>query len=219
MNDESRQELLASVNALITSPDAHSIFDAVNALSPVVAAHPITLTSFELIRPLLLLRQRDKEATTRVLDLIEQRRLALGYDELRPAVPGGYDKVSYMREFMDRKRERQRTAVEIENMLRPERDKLVGNARLEFMNRQSARWKVLRDAFLDRVKAANGDKRLSKEQVQQALDQFWSAVDDELEAKRKAAQEELLKPAAQRRPNDISLTNLVEALQFDPYKK
>ena len=103
-------------------------------------------------------------------------------------------------------------------MLRPERDKLVGNARLEFMNRQSAKWKEARDRFLTVAKDANGGS-LTREQEDAALQQFWTAVDQDLARQEEVARREMLKPVHQRAARDVSLAALDTALKFDPYKK
>jgi len=211
---------LEAVNILIASPNAHEQFEAVETISRIAAIHPIKLTGEGAsMNALLKLRVSDPAAYERVLELVEKRRADLGYDALRTPKGAGYDKVEYMRQFMDQKRERQRLAAEIENMLRSDRDKLVGSARLEFMRRQSAKWKLQRDAFLERARAGLGTKSLDKEQMQAALAQFWSAVDEELEARHAAAKAELLKPAGKRHVPDVQLDVLLAALKFDPYKK
>src|SRR4051812_23821367 len=136
MESEEKQELLEAVTALITSPDAHELLDSLNSLYPLKrAGHPVALTgAAAVLNAMLRLRIADAPGYERVLDMIEMKRVALGYDTLRKgtAADKGYDKVEYMRQFMDQKRERQRLAATIENLRRPEKDQLVGNARLEF---------------------------------------------------------------------------------------
>lgn len=219
MNHDDKQELLGAVNALITSPDAFDLFESLEVVGQLASRQPVALTgSAAILNPLLKLRVADKEAYARVLDLIDSRRAALLYEPLQKPTDTGYNKVEYMRGFMEQKRQRERRAVEIENMLRPPRDRLVGNARLEFMRRQSAKWKDLRDAFVAKAKEAAGGS-LTKDQQQTVLSQFWKAVDDDLDTRFETAKLDQLKPASQRAPRDVSLASLTDALQFDPYKK
>jgi hypothetical protein len=218
MDTDAKQELLAAVNMLITSPDAHQLLDATEAVSRIAGAHPVKLTGDAApMNALVRLRIEDPDAWDRVLNLIEQRRLEMGFDPLRTKADG-YDKVAYMRQFMEQKRERQKVAVEIENLIRGERDALRGNARLEFMRRQSQRWKEQRDAYLDRAKVQLKTTTLTREQMQAALAQFWEVVDADLDQRLKQAKVDALKPGTHVRP-EVQLDVLLSTLKFDPYKK
>lgn len=219
MEPERKQELLEAVSALITEPNAHDLYDTLRAIIPTALRHPIRLSDgAAVLNPLLKLRVADEAAYTRVLDLIERRRAELDYDPLEvPDGPSAYDKVAYMREFMEQKRQRQRVAADIENMLRPERDKLVGNHRLEFMRQQSLRWKLQLDEYLAKAKDAAGGK-MTKEQLSKSRGLFWSAVDDELERRREAARIESLKPPHMRQPTATVEADLLRVLEQDPYE-
>jgi hypothetical protein len=216
---EQRQALLEAVNLLIASPKAHQLYETVEGVAHLAARYPVRLANdADGVNALLDLRVKDQQAYERVIELIEGKRASLGYDPLRSAKEG-YNKTQYMREFMEQKRERERLAVEIENMLRGDKNKLVGMARLEFMRRQSARWKEQRDAFLERAKEKVKAPALSKDQMRAALAQFWQAVDEELEIRHKQVKTEMLKPTNKRQQPDIQLDTLLAALEFDPYKQ
>lgn len=219
MDAETKIAVVAAVNTLITSPNAHELYASLEAAGKVPTQYPVSLRGEAAVfNELLDLRRADPGAYERVIDLAEQRRETFGFDALRHAVPPGYNKVSYQREFMAQKRDRQRVAAEIENTVRPERDRLIGNARLEFMRRQSMRWKEQRDAFLQRARDAHGG-RLSVGQIQTILTQFWSAVDADLEARLKQAKLGLNSTTAQKRGDGVTLESLEAALRFDPYQK
>lgn len=192
-----KQALLEAASALITSPEAHSLLEALDSIFPLArVGHPVGLSGdAAALNPMLRLRLKDVEAYGRVLDMVESKRLSLGYDSLRKgtAADRGYDKVEYMRQFMDQKRERQRLAAAVENIRRPERDKLVGNARLEFMRRQSMRWKELRDEAMEHARHQNGGT-MTETLRKNTLDRFWTAVDDDLAAKMEAAKRAALTP-------------------------
>lgn len=199
MEAQDKQLLLEAVNALIQSPQAHEWYDALTAAVPLAQRHPIKLSDGPaVLNPLLKLRLQDKIAYERVIGLVDQHRAKLGYDPLVPPVePAGYDKVEYMREFMEQKRVRQRLAADTENLLRPERDKLVGNHRLEFMRRQSAKWKAQLDSHLQHAREASGGS-LTKEQDRAARAAFWATIDRDLERRHEWARRESLKPPHQR---------------------
>lgn len=212
MELEDKQELLEAVNALIASPDAHELFDALRAVAPLVGRVAVRLADkAAVLNPLLDLLARDSRAYDRVFAMIESRRASLGYDALVRPKDEGYDKTTYMRQFMDQKRERQRLAATIENLRRPERDKLMGNARLEFMRRQSARWLELRDQAVDQARVANGGQ-LTAELRASTLDAFWQAVDADLATKLEAAKREALNPHRKPPPDDMAA--LLEALKL-----
>ena len=119
-----KQALLEAATALITSPTAHRLLEALDSVFPLArVGHPVGLSGgAAALNPLLHLRLKDTEAYGRVLDMVESKRLSLGYEPLRKgtAADRGYDKVEYMRQFMDQKRERQRLAAAVENIRRPE---------------------------------------------------------------------------------------------------
>lgn len=217
----SNNELLDAVNELIVAPDAHELYEALRDVVPLALRHPVRLTGrAAIINPLLRLRLDNAEAFLKVFELIERRRTERGYDLLQPnAEPAGYDKTTYMREFMEQKRVRQRRAAEIENMLRPERDKLIGAHRLEFMRQQSLRWKEQLDAYMTKIKQDNGGS-ITREMDRMYRNQFWSTVDRHLDEKYEVARRESLKPAHQRSADlGAPLEELIAALTHDPYAK
>jgi hypothetical protein len=219
MDEISKQALLEAVNLLITHPSAHSYFESLLAVTNLAKLHPIELTGEAApLNALLRLRLKDEVAYERVLELVETKRHLAGYDPLIRPTEIKFDKTEYMRSFMDKKRERQRRAVEIENMLRPERDALKGRARLDFMDRQSAKWKQELDTKIERARQAQGG-RLMKEALDTLREQFWTHVDSQLDQLEALAREEMRKPLHARSKPDASLDQLQSVLAHDPYKK
>lgn len=216
-----KQELLEAVSELITAPDAPDLYSALRDIFPVAIRQPILFTGRNAaVNPLLRLRLEDSEAYNKVMELVDRRRLERGLDPLQKVEgPAAYDKTAYMREFMEQKRVRQRRAAEIENMLRPERDKLIGNARLEFMRQQSLRWKEQLDAYIQKAREACGGA-LTREMDRKYRTQFWTTIDQHLDEKYEAARREQLKPTRQR-SSDLGapLEELITAITVDPYAK
>ena len=141
-------ELIDSVNALVQDHNAQELYDTLTAVAFLARVHPIALTEHaDILNPLLTLNRNDPDAFLRVLDLVDDKRVQAGLEPLRKVQESTYDKTEYMRNFMDAKRQRQRRAAEIENMFRAEADRLVGRARLDFMDAQSAKWKAALDAY------------------------------------------------------------------------
>lgn len=186
--------LLAPVNLLVTDPAAPNLYSAMMKVSELPPEIQVELTGEAAsLNALLDLFRRDREAFWSVVDLIDRKREARGWPPLRKKeAPKGFDKVEYQRMFMDQKRQRERRAAAIENMLRPERERLIGNPRLEFMRVQSGRWRKLRDSMVNAAREANGG-HLSKEATQAILAQFWEKVDRELDLKEEDARRAGLK--------------------------
>lgn len=187
---DTRTALLAAASELISRADASDLFDSLQAVARLAgkARHPVALTgSAESLNPLVELARKDFAAYERVLELVDVKRQAAGLEPLKPAADDGFDKTTYMRVFMDQKRQRQRRAVEVENLQRPERDRLIGRARLDFMDVQAARWKAQLDARMATAREANGGTRLPKAVEQAVRAQLWASVDAELDAAEAAA--------------------------------
>jgi len=171
---------MEAVNHLVTSPIAERHFAILVELAKLPATTPVALTGDAFpLNALLDLHREDRGAYDRVMSLVDAKREARGWQSLLTAPLEGFDRNEYQRDFMQQKRTRERQAVEIENMLRPARDKLVGNNRLEFMRRASVAWKTRRDEMLDKVRGAN-DNTLTREQLHGVLSAFWKNIDDEL---------------------------------------
>ena len=182
MGDDSREAMLAAVNELTSSPAAKTLFDTLTSIIRVARLHPVKLDGdAAVLNPLLSLALNDPAAYEWVIVLIDNRRVTAGLEALRPPEEKKFDKVAYQRDFMDHKRQRQRRAVEIENMARPPRDQLIGRARLDFMDGQAAKWKTRLDDLLDAARRERGS-RLPREVMEQLRTQFWAGVDAELDA-------------------------------------
>lgn len=216
--DERKELLLSAVNLLIKSPAAHELMAALEAAYSVARIHPIKLSGeAAALNTLLDLRVSDEQTYNNVLGLIETKRQEIGFDKLQKPKSDKFDKTEYMRAFMDRKRERQRRAAAIENMLRPPKDALRGRSRLDFMDRQSANWKRELDALVEKARNAHGGK-LSNEQLTMIRDQFWSGVDEYLDKLEAETRSELMKSPQLRTKLSASLVQLDAALRHDPYK-
>jgi hypothetical protein len=189
-----QEDLIDAVNFLVLSPDAQTAYNSMLAIANLAKVHPVALTgTAAVLNPLLHLRLSDEEAYDRVLALVEGKRRAAGAAPLERPATDRFDKIEYMREFMDAKRQRQRRAAEIENMLRSEPDKLIGRARLDFMDGQSAKWKQELDARLEKAREMKGG-RLPRAQVEAIRAAFWRSVDDRLDTLEEFARKEQLKP-------------------------
>lgn len=176
-----RQALLEAINHLVLDDDAEKKFHTITELAKLPATVPVRMTDeASCFNSMLDLARSDSQAYLKVLDLIDSKRIQRGWPPLRKPEPEGFNRNEYQRDFMHQKRQRERRAVEIENMLRPARDKLIGNARLEFMRRASAKWKDRRDALVNAAREGSGGT-LSKEQVTAILKRFWEQVDLELD--------------------------------------
>lgn len=130
--------------------------------------------------PLLRLQASDPITYQTIIAWVDRKRQERGLTPLF-SLDVEFDKTEYMREYMANKRARERRAVDLENKHRAERDKLAGVTRHAFLKKLTADWLTKRDTLLDKMRTARG-RRLTKEELQGALTQFWAAVDDELEA-------------------------------------
>ena len=215
MDADSKAELLEAVNALITSLHAKEMFSSFLVAADVAARAPICLTgAAEVLNPLLRLRMQNRPAYESAIGLVEARRALRGAPPLTGCKDSGYNKTAYMQQFMDQKREREKRIAVIENLRRPERDHLRGNHRLEFMRRQSVKWKDLRDRALEAAREEAGGT-LSAVQRKELLTRFWKAVDDDLEAKLIEAKQAQLDP--HRKPiTDDDMQELWKALKLPP---
>jgi hypothetical protein len=173
--------LLEAVRTLISSPNAVQLYNALHAVLRLPPALPVKLSGdSSVLNPLLTLARTNKEQFDNVLMLIDGKRETKNLPALREQPPPQrFDKNKYQAIFMDQSRVRQRRAVSVENDRRPPKDRLVGNARLEFMRQQQKQWKVRRDQVISAARAANGGT-LSQDVYQTLLDQFWAGIDDEL---------------------------------------
>lgn len=181
MENTNRESLLEAVNALVRAEDAASLFADVQALIPVARNLGARFSGDRaVLNPLVSLALSNPTQYQNVVKLIESKREAEGSSPLIPPADEGFDKTDYMREFMQQKRERERRAVEIENLQRPEATGLKGRTRLDFMQMQSSRWNTQREELLKKARDAQGG-RLPKSVVQEILTAFWARVDKELD--------------------------------------
>ena len=183
MDAEFKASLLDAVNVLSTADDAGAMYAELLELIPLAAKLDARFSGERAaLNPLITLAVTNRPQYDRVIDLIASKRHGAGLSPLAPEP--SYNKTDYMREFMAAKRERERRAAEIENLMRSPTEQLRGRPRLDFMQNQSARWKLQRDAALEALKRASGGNP-SKADIKAALDSFWARVDrdlDELEA-------------------------------------
>ncbi len=197
---EELHSLLDAVNCLITNDDAVEFFNALTAILPNARAFDARFTGTRaVLNPLVDLAVSDSEKFASVLDLIETKRAASGKPRLQQNTQPGYDKTDYMRDFMQQKRDRERRAVEIENLMRKPTEQLSGRARLDFMQVQSGKWKAGRDAALAAAREHAGGKRLTKPQMQSVIAAFWAKVDKELDDLEELARHQVVTPINQRK--------------------
>lgn len=194
-----KEQLLGAVNVLIHSDNAAPLYEDMIALMPAAKTLGARFSDYRaVLNPLLELALPDRESFNRVVNLIERKRAEAALPPMHPSDEEGFNKTEYMRDFMAQKRERERRAVSVENLMRSKRDQLRGRARLDFMQAQSARWKMARDHALQTAREAEG-KRLSRQQVRAVLDAFWATVDQELDRREHLAREEHSKPVSMRK--------------------
>jgi hypothetical protein len=222
VNDDDKDALLRSVNILLTRENAVELYAVLMEVSAAHARFPDYVTLYgeacELV-PLLRLRRKNIKKFQQLIDFIEALRLKAGAESLQKP----YDKTQYMRDFMDAKRQRQRRAVEVENMLRPPRDALKGIARAQFSDAQSAKWKAALDEKLESVRAslphADGrPARLPLEMMNQIRKDFWTSVDHELAQLEELARKEQFNVGKVGKKS-ASAADLQRVLEHDPYKK
>lgn len=184
MNTVDRKQLAYAADLLASTPDASMLFNALGAVIRLshAGAVPVALTGVaEPLNPLVDLYCVNREGYDGVLAMIEKRRAEAGLPPLSPPVSDAFDKRAYMRQFMDRKRQRLNRAVDLENLDRPQRDKLRGTARLDFCDMQAAKWKVELDRRVDAARAAAGGP-LDKATATAVREQFWNWIDEQLDA-------------------------------------
>jgi hypothetical protein len=189
----SREALRQACLVLAASPDAPHLFASLAAVLPVAQSHPVRLAGdAEVLNPLLDLALRDRPAYDRALALVNSRRQAKGQTALGAgsAPDGAFDKVEYQREFMAQKRQRLVRAADIENTLRPERDRLIGRTRQDFMGRTAAQWKSELDGLIERAREAPSG-RLSRSHMDGIRTQFWASIDRRLDEQEAASRQRL----------------------------
>jgi hypothetical protein len=135
----------------------------------------------EPLNALVELASSDPKGFEGVQELIDGKRRDKGLRAIWPdKSEERFDKVEYQRILMQERRRRTGRAVDIENMQRPEKDRLVGTKRLEFENRTLARWGEELQTLLDNARALNGGS-LTRDQQRAIRDNFWSGVDQKLD--------------------------------------
>lgn len=219
MDDETKEGLVAAVNLLIRSPNAHTLFDLMQTAAPMIGRHKaLRLTGeAEPLNNLALFKVSHPDKYEAIIDLIERKREDAGYEPIRKPHDDSFDRNEYMQQFMVQKRHRERRAVDIENMLRDPRDKLIGRNRLDFMQRKAAEWKAERDKLVALAKESR-KTRLTRDDLTVILAQFWAKVDAALDTLEEAARREMQKPVGNRNRSLASLAELTQVLKHDPYK-
>lgn len=196
---EAVQQLVEAIQQLVEADDAHEQVSIMETVAHLARRYPVRLDGrYALLHELMRLMNADPDAYARIKQLINEKRIARGQPPAWPEPePPKFDKVVYQLELMAQRRLRSGRAVEIENMLRSERDRLMGNTRLEFERHQLAVWgKQLKDKLAS-LKASQGT--IPREQQDAIRHKFWSQVDAELDEREAHARQEMLKPSHQRR--------------------
>lgn len=197
---ENIQSLLTAVNTLIAT-DRHTFMaEAIEAVAAMNTRYPVQFADkLAVLNPLLQLRIEDANSFEKVKQLVDSKRHVEG---LPPVWPGPekekFDKVEYQRQLMATRRRIAKTALEIENAQRPERDRLIGTARLEFENRVLAEWGSELEQQIEEMRDEAGG-RLSKEATSAFRKQYWAGVEASLEERHDLLRKELLKPIHMRR--------------------
>lgn len=181
-----KNALLETINFLVLDAAAPKMYGILVDAIRHVGKLPIKLTDeAAVMNPLLALYREDAEAYEKVLALVDDKRKARGWPPLRSEV--AFDRNEYQRMFMYQKRARERRVADIENMLRPERDRLIGTKRIEFIRSVSNKWKKRRDELLESERKQFGGT-LSQDQMRGVLERFWETIDAELDRQEAEAQ-------------------------------
>lgn len=218
MDTDTKEALLAGINLLIRSPDAHAMFNTMQAAAALIGRYKEVRLSGESepLNTLAILKSSHPDRYNAVIDLIERKRAEAGAEPLLTPKDNKFDRNEYMQQFMVQKRLRERRAVEIENMLREPRDRLIGRARLDYMQRKASEWKTARDDLIAEAKAGRGS-RLTRDETNKILSQYWERIDAQLDALEEAARRELQQPTSRRSKSLSSLAELDAALRHNPY--
>lgn len=187
----SKQALVTAVGALVDLDDdtAERYGSTIESMARFRVRNPDAWLGYDLevFNPLVELAGADPDGFAGVQELVDKQRRARG---AKPAWPDksdeGFDKVEYQRLLMQERRRRAGRAVEIENLQRPEKDRLVGTKRLEFENRTLARWGAQLQAILDEERAEFGGS-IPRVQQRQIREKFWAGIDRHLDELEKSA--------------------------------
>lgn len=208
---EHKELILEAMNALIKHDNAVTLNYYLGAALRCASGLPIKLTGeAAVVNVLFQLAQQDRDTFLSIMEMVNSKRVSRGLEPLRPVFEGEqeeveadepnalsmaaeetlkrFDKTAYQRLFMDESRARKRRAINIENSVRPERDRLIGHARMEFMRMCGVRWKQQRDALVKAARQGSGGT-LTKAEMQAILSRFWTAVDTALDEKEAAARQ------------------------------
>lgn len=190
-------EVKVAARLLVTASNAPALYDMLSTATRKFAHLPIKMTGeYAQMNPLLEAYREDRETYDAVvqwaIDKRKQRLLPPLCDEKQQ------NKADYMREFMFDLRQRWRKAVQIENLLRSERDKLRGEPRRAFERKCTKAWGIQREALLDAERRRLGVQSLPRETMTEVLKNFWAHVDHQLDELEALALEERRKPAQQR---------------------
>jgi hypothetical protein len=204
-------EVKEAARLLVTSEQATELFAALDSVVRNASLLPVRISGGGAdMNPLLEAYRSDKELYRTVMSWVDNKRAELGKT---PFVEDqGFDKTGYMREFMQNKRVRERRAVEIENLERPERDKLIGRSRMDFVAHQSTLWKKERDQMLKAAREARHGA-LPKDELTGVLDLFWAKIDARLDDRSATVRRAKFSPGSRSGPT------LKALLESDPYKK
>lgn len=176
-----KDELKAAAVLLMRSPDAENLHTTLVEAVSVSRKLPIRLTGFPAcMNPLLWLAQTDYPSFEKVMEQVDLVRAKTGLQALGRK---GFQKNEYQSDFMAQKRLRTGRAARIENMGRPPRDQLRGDARLTFERTVQAQWKKQLDALIDKARTAGGGARLKKDVLDNLRSRFWAGVDTALDEK------------------------------------
>lgn len=197
-----RQAVLEAIKDMVKERDPRLKVEALDAVSTLARRYPVALTgSLSVLNPLVQIRVTDDEEWEVIKTRIDVRREKEGLDPCWP--PPAPEKFSdryneYQRNLMQEIRARCRRATVIENMQRSEATQLRGNARLEFERKTQLAWGKRRDAVLEKAREAAGGT-WNREARRAVTDEFWAAIDKELDNMEARARTEQVQPAHRRK--------------------
>lgn len=204
--------LAAAVNELVQAEDASSKLDAIEAITPAARRYTARLTGeLEVLNPLVELAVSSPDKYQRMLVLVDEARARAGLLPLRAKKP--FDKRAWVRDTMEQRRIRERRAADIENMTRAYKDRLTGQARMNFMQAQYNRWAQRYKEMLAEAQEQVGGEHLPRPLRAEIKARWWAEVDAELDAKEEQAKRRRISGDASPVAAGVSYQRLLDALR------
>jgi len=176
-------EVVGAIVRLAQEEDPATMRAALDTILGYNRVYPVRFKGeLEFLNPLLDLVLEHPEQFGIVKTMIDARRLEAHREIMfPPPPPDKFHRAAAQRTIMQVRRERARRATLIENAMRPERDRLMGHARLEFQRKVLLKWGADLKRQLDEARHGRGGVRLKRPAYDAICDRFWANIDAEME--------------------------------------